>query len=447
MSDLAGGLDRGVVRNGVDVLNRLVKNRLFQRVGMLSLGVAAGQALTMLASPVLTRLFDPHAFGLLGLFTSLTFLLGNVSSLRYDLGVMLARDTAIAATLFSLCLSLNVLVALGFSIFLLAGGGGWLARLMDAPDLAGLLAWAPLQVLALGVFLPASQWASRRRLYRQQAQYQVSRAALTAGLQIAAGVLGLGAIALAGAQAIGFSIAIAWFLWQTLRIDWRRVRRGFSALRIRTVAFAFRRLPQYSAPQELLTALGQSVPYFLLGYTYGPSVVGLYWLTLRTMMMPVNFFSQALRQVLLQHMSTLHHDRRPIFPTAAKLVLGLAAAGIVIFAPVVIAGPHLFAWIFGESWREAGEFARWVSLWMITSTVKIPAWCVFHTMGRQRFQLVSEAASFIAQTAVLLAIAGRLAPGAAIASFTSVAVLFNIGFVLWALVLAHRDGRRTSACA
>src|SRR5688572_4749065 len=56
------------------------------------IGFAVAQALPLLASPLLTRLFPPEAFGLQTLFVSATSVLLVLATLRLDLATVVAQD-------------------------------------------------------------------------------------------------------------------------------------------------------------------------------------------------------------------------------------------------------------------------------------------------------------------------------------------------------------------
>ena len=66
---------------------------------------------------------------------------------------------------------------------------------------------------------------------------------------------------------------------------------------------------------------------------------------------------------------------------------------------------YLFAVVFGETWRTAGEFARLLSPWLLLATIAPPLTRVFDVTERQRSELAVGA-----WTAVLIGVA--LAVGA-----------------------------------
>ena len=67
-------------------------------------GTTIAQIITILASPVITRLYGPEAFGLLAIFTSITSIISVIICLRYEPAIMLPKSDEEAANVFGLCI-------------------------------------------------------------------------------------------------------------------------------------------------------------------------------------------------------------------------------------------------------------------------------------------------------------------------------------------------------
>jgi O-antigen/teichoic acid export membrane protein len=70
----------------------LPQSRFLRRMAMLSGGTLAGQLLVVASSPILTRLYDPPAFGALAVFSSLLAIFVIASAFRYEFAIPIARD-------------------------------------------------------------------------------------------------------------------------------------------------------------------------------------------------------------------------------------------------------------------------------------------------------------------------------------------------------------------
>lgn len=115
-------------------------------------GTAFAQALAVLASPVLTRLYGPEAFGIAALFVAVTGIISVVACLRYELAIMLPKRDGEAACL----LGLSLLLAATMSLLLVSVF--WLVQnpilqLLNAQELAPYI-WLVLPAVFLsGAFM------------------------------------------------------------------------------------------------------------------------------------------------------------------------------------------------------------------------------------------------------------------------------------------------------
>ena len=80
------------------------------------------------------------------------------------------------------------------------------------------------------------------------------------------------------------------------------------------------------------------------------------------------------------------------------MLLGCVPA-LVIFA----FAPDLCAWVFGEPWREAGEFARILAPLYFLNFVASPLSYVFFVAGKQKIELLWQIALFITTITIFVA--------------------------------------------
>ncbi len=67
-------------------------------------GTTFAQFIVILASPLLTRLYGPEAFGFLALFTSITSIIGVIACMHYEMRIILPKTDEKAANLLGLSL-------------------------------------------------------------------------------------------------------------------------------------------------------------------------------------------------------------------------------------------------------------------------------------------------------------------------------------------------------
>ena len=77
----------------------------------LTTGTAVAQAITIVATPILVRIYTPKDFGLLAVLTTITGTVSIVASWRYETAIVLPDNDEDAVNLLVLC----IMIALGMT--------------------------------------------------------------------------------------------------------------------------------------------------------------------------------------------------------------------------------------------------------------------------------------------------------------------------------------------
>lgn len=340
------------------IVRRLLPKSAFARgVSVLLGGTAGAQALMVMAAPLLTRLYTPEDFGLLAVFTALLALLTVIASGRYELGIPLPESDQDAANITLLSLAIVVVVtALALTVFLI-----WpleIANAINAPELAAYLWLIPFGVFFVGCYQVFNKWAVRSKQFGSIARTRIYQSIGTLFIQI--GGFKLGAPALLGGHAAGQGVGATGLLISALnRSEFRRC----SPKAMWTQARRYRDFPIYSTWTGLFnTASLQLAPILFLAL-FGASVAGLYALTLRILSMPGSLIGNAVGSVFLSEAPEAR--RNGTLPAlVTRLHSRLAMAGALPLAVLLFFGPELFAFVFGEQWRQAGVYAQWMAPWI-----------------------------------------------------------------------------------
>src|SRR5699024_10092294 len=85
-----------------------------------------------------------------------------------------------------------------------------------------------------------------------------------------------------------------------------------------------------------------------------------------------------------------------------KATLFLAGLGIVPFGLIILFGPLLFSFVFGEDWVRAGEYARWIALFSFSTYLNQPAVKSLPVLSAQRFHLLFTIFRSTARTIALV---------------------------------------------
>jgi O-antigen/teichoic acid export membrane protein len=418
-----------------NILLRLSKVQMLRHMATLVSGTAIGQLIGVLAAPVLSRIYTPEDFGVLGSLLAITGVISVVSSLKYEMAIVLEKNDRKAYALQSLCLLILIVVTLLAAVgFYLAPR--WIGGLADKPELVKIFPWGSLIILLTGLFNIFSFRLNRERQYKILAISGVVRRIFTVIPQILFGFIGASCMGLIAGNIFGSLLCVIVLMPEVFRQT--------SSFKIFpnemfNVAKQHSRFPRYTAPQNLISELSLNAPVLLLGYFFSAEVVGYYFLAYRIMILPAQFLGQALRQVFLKEASLVKDDSFRLFKLHQRMTIGLALIIVVPVLLLFIWGPLLFSLILGDEWIQAGEFARWVGLFLGLSFVNPPSTCACYVLELQSQLLIFEVFQFIARV-LSIAIPSILFhnSGFAIMSYSLSGVVCNLFLIVWVSIILRR---------
>lgn len=374
----------------------LPKGRFARRFTILSGGTTLGQAAVIASSPLLTRLYGPEEFGVFAVFSAVAAILSQVSALRYEAAIPVCRTEQDAAAVAWAgawaCLLLTLACAL-----LLALLEAPLAAALGIPGHGPVLWLMPPLLLTWGLSLVLAHWSIRQGRFRVNALSSLALSGSQAGGQVALGWASGTVLALVAGWVLGSVVRCSMLLYALPRADRALLRR----VPLAEVARAARRqwhYPVYSGSSSLLQAMAQMLPAVLVAILYGPAAAGWFGLGQRITGMPTRMVSEAAAQAYLGEIARA--DGPTVHALFRRTVVRFLALGTVGLAPLLLAGPALFAFVFGEPWRETGTIVQLLVPLHLARFVVLPVTQTLNVAGRQHQHLI---ASLLLAAALLLA--------------------------------------------
>jgi O-antigen/teichoic acid export membrane protein len=384
------------------VLNRIFDRKAFGSVAVLASGTAIGQAIVILCSPILTRIYTPADLGILTVFMSVVSLVGVIVSLRYEFAIPLPEDERIAASVFAICMvcTVSISVVSGLAIWL---SGAWIASYIPLEALVPFLWFVPIALLGSGLYGAMSSWTIRTQGFRYLASTRPAQRAGQSLATIGLGLLGFGPLGLLIGDVVGRCVAVL----PLARHCWSR---GLSTslpvltiAEIRHSAHRYRRFPVLSSWAALLNAAGTWLPMMFMAAFYSLQVAGWLALAQRVLGIPLTLFSASVANVYFSDCARAHHvdpaDVSRLFWSTMWRQLVIAVS-ILVF--LVLPAPYMFALLFGRDWAEAGWYLVALSPMFVSQFVACPLGATLDVLERQDLHILRELIRFTLLSAAIL---------------------------------------------
>ncbi|HZJ09597.1 MAG TPA: oligosaccharide flippase family protein [Trueperaceae bacterium] len=395
-----------------------------RNVGLLAAGTAVAQLVSFGVSPILSRIYQPAEFGLLGVFVGIAAVASVVVSLRLDLAVVVPESESDAMDVVTVgVLAVAGMTALTTVLIVLFGDA--LATALGEPELTPLLAYLPLYLGATGVFSMFNYWSTRNSRFAPLAIFESLRAITVAGIQLGMGLLRKGVKGLVLGQVVGPIVLVLGILSVSARREPAMFRRKVSFSRAKEIVARFSNFIIYGTPQALVNSINQSLPVLVLTVTFNAGIAGYYLMAHRLIAAPISLLGRSTRQVIYPQLSRAM-AAGTAFPTAIRTTFLLAAVTVLPVILVILAGPSLFAWVLGAEWRTSGEFARFLVVWLAVAFINIPSVSLIPLLEMQRWHAIYEIFYLIARFLALVLGSRGGDPLAGIMWFAIVGIAFNL---------------------
>ncbi len=319
-------------------------------------GTGISQLILILASPILTRLYDPQALGALGLFMSFVAIITICSGLRYELAIVLPNRDSEANEILQLTLFFNVLISIASIIIFLIYG-----MISAELELNNSLGWyiylIPFSIFLSSAYQSLSFWMNRKNKFSIISLSKIIQSCVVVIFQILLGYILIGGFQglIMGSLFGQFTAFLLFFLnleKQTLKEIFIPKKSLFNVLK------KYIRFPKFSMPGAVINTITTEFPVLIITYTFGLIVTGPFNLAVRVVGLPITVISGAVYQVLVSRVAELDREN---FKLIEPLILKIFA---ILFVPAIIicfifSGflPDLFSFVFGNNWRFAGELA------------------------------------------------------------------------------------------
>lgn len=417
---------------------------------IMSAGTILGSGATILIAPLLSRLYEPTAFGMLAVYVSLLALAAPVSSLRYEAALPIEKDDATAANLLVVC------IALAFLTSGIAGGISiWYPQLISRwakdPGLNRYLVLLPVAFWFSAVYQILSSWAIKSRAFQQIARTRISQSVGSAGIQLATGAMSGSVWGLFAGDLVGRAAGTG-VLARHLIKTWPVGSISFKAARL--VMRRYIKFPLLTTWASVLTMAGAQLPVLILSRSFGLEAAGWYALTSRVLGTPSSLVGMALGQAFLGHAAHLSSRKNELRALTESTAGWVFAVGLPVFLFIGLEGRGLFVVAFGPRWADAGLYAQLLAplfcLWMVASPLNhlltIREW-QGTTVGLSILHCAFTVGALYYGILVKSATAGIAALGVALFLLTAANLqrLFAAGYTGWGRIL--RRVAPMAACA
>ena len=332
------------------------KSEFSRNVLTLMLGTTAAQAIPIAISPILTRMYGPDDFGIFALYISIVAILSIAATGRYELAVMLPDSEDDADILVKL--SIGITLIFSFFLFLIIVLFNTpITLLLGNPEISFWLYIVPVSVFLTGTYNTLNYWLNRKKYYLMMSKNRVLQSTILASSQVSFGWGNISGGLMLGTL-LGHAFSSIILVWRFATYPRKKTVIYFDSSESWKLAQAYKHHPMHLLPSHWVGTAAMQFPIFIISNAFGAAATGFYFMAQRLISLPTSIIANAIGDVYRQKASVEYREKSEFRALFLKTLFSTIKIAVIPFLILYFVAPSLFALIFGESWRVAGEYAQ-----------------------------------------------------------------------------------------
>lgn len=375
-----------------------LNNKFAKNTFILTIGSILSQAITILASLIITRLYSVDVIGKWSVYISLISVLACFITLRYEYSIVIPENDIDAGNILVFCLGILLFLTFVISLLFFVFKDSFFIK---KQGLDGLEYYVPFSLIGIGLFQIFNYWCVRKAEFFSITMRNVFNALLSAILEIGLGVFMIfGENGLIIGSTMGTFCAGVFIAILCLKNNKKYIFKNISLSIVKKNMYEQRRFPMFSTWSALLNQISATVVTFALSYFYNQTVVGFFSIAQQVLTLPMTFIGNSIGQVLYSN-STNYVKGEDLSDNIQRILIMLISIGTIPIILISICAPSLCEFIYGLGWETAGVYIRYLVPWLLIGFIVSPLTVLFDTLAKQKEFLIFNMVIFIGRLIVL----------------------------------------------
>jgi O-antigen/teichoic acid export membrane protein len=415
------------------MLSKLLKSNYLKNITTLMIGTTFVQVVPILISPLLTRLYSPDSFGQVALIMSVSSILTVFATCRYEMAIILPKETKDALSLVVLIfiLSLVFTMVLTIAIFIF---NNQICQILKNDKIGNWLYFIPIIVLVTSIYKGFYFFSNRESRYKNISYSRIAQIFSQSAFKIGTGFLSFKVAGLLGGNLIG-QITSSFLLGSKILKNEKIYIRSIQKQDIINQAVKYKQFPKYLLVSHSIGTLNLEIPIIFISKFFSSIIVGYYSLSKRIVSLPIQFIARAVGDVFRQKASDEYRKYGKFDKIFIKTILTLFLISIIPFIIFYLYCPLLFSIIFGENWKIAGEYAQILSVTAFIGFISTPVDKGAIIVGNTKYIFVWHMLKFILN---LIAILFYVLLNISLKQYLWILVLINCSLYVIDLIIEYR---------
>jgi O-antigen/teichoic acid export membrane protein len=358
-------------------------NRFWSNVASVVSGSTVAQAIPIIGSIALARVYAPEAFGSYSIWVGLVLILAVIATLRLEmaLAVVDEGDNRLEAVHLVAVTAVFVGIVMGSCIAAL-----WFYKLVLSSFHTPLLILALIFAAIMTAISDTWQsWAAADGAYPTLIHIRIAQAAAIFATQFGGAFISSTPETLILGHMTGLVIALCIAYWR-LPMPLPSIQ-GLPR-RLRSFWSAQSRFPLLALPADAISAICSQLPIFIVSSRFGTESAGILALTIRVLGAPIALLGRAVLDVFRRYAADAYRRKGNCRSEYISIFRVLLFCSVLFVICTFLFAEPIFRLAFGPQWAMSGLLAIWLAPLFALRFIASPLSYVFYIAGKQNIDLL-----------------------------------------------------------
>ena len=354
------------------------KSEVLKNIVVLTSGTVMAQLVAYVLTPVVTRLYTPDESAELGLFIRIVGVGAAIATARYELALPVTKLDQHSFRLYRFALRITLVTSLITLIALI-----YPILLSDNVSMMLFYLAIPISVALIAFNNLGTNWAVRMKRFRIISYSKMTNSISANLAKVLFGILNFGYIGLILGTVIGLVFSVIFF-FRDFHFTNATFKISRNSPRNYLLAKEYIEFPKINLPHTLMDLSKDLIIALILWELFGQREYGLFNHTYQMLRLPLVLIGTSIGQVFFQRCAEQINKGENVLKLAQKSVGTLVLLSLIPFGVVFFFGADMFAFVFGENWRESGEYAEIMTPWFMVNFITSPVSSLPLILKKQR---------------------------------------------------------------
>jgi len=372
------------------IKNNFLNNALVKSILGLSIGSIIAKAITLLFTPIISRLYGPEAIGEYSVLISNFRIIEMIAVLGLNTLIIITDDDIEAKGICRLIIKSVLLFSLiFFIIFILIKDIYQLFNININYYISLLL--ISLLLISDSLYNACNAYSNHFKEYRLIMFSSIICALTSVICYLIFGYFQLGTIGYTLATIISLLLSAIFIIFYKNPFI-GKLEKDYSSLKLLRKNIIF---PKIQMPANLIGMLDSQIPILIIAKLFSNSLLGIYTMCLKIVTIFIEIIASPINKIFTKEAADRINEHKDIGEFSFSILKKCASISIIPIFILIVAGKYLLPIILGDKWEMAATLISAIAIYALMSILANSLNYHYMIIGKQKLQLCFSIISLI----------------------------------------------------